>query len=206
MAISDKLVKIVQSKGWPAIASLFFDNGLGVEVFNSRGYVAINPNEGLVYSTSIIDITDTSKMEGQVVIMPEKKIYNQQTIAVYDMECLQSYELAHYSYWDYIPDEGTKMPMPKIPTKDEIMAYNLAADDKLGSLYDETGTYRQFHKFDGADVSELRQLGELESIISLYDDPTNRASLVIGWWQMFFNNQEKFKKAIQETYGDTGLI
>ena len=54
MAISDKLVKIVQSKGWPAIASLFFDNGLGIEVFNSRGYVAINPNEGVVYNTSVI--------------------------------------------------------------------------------------------------------------------------------------------------------
>lgn len=222
MAISDKLIKVVKSKGWAAIASLYFDNALGVEVYNSRGYVTINPDEGLVYAKSIIDITDTTKMEGQVVIMPEKRTFNQQTIAVYDMECLQSFELAHYSHWDYITDENSIMPMPKVPTKDEIMAYTLSADDPIGKLYDENGRYKQFRRFDNADTAELRKPSvltytnlpkedvtltpEYESVISLYDDDVKRASLVIGWWQMFFKNQEKFMEAIKAEYGDTTLI
>lgn len=207
MALSDNVLKIIKEKGWMALTDLYFDNAVQIEIFNSRGYIAINPNNGIVYSTGIIDITNTSKMEDQAIIMPEKKIYHQQTIYVTSLDHLQGYNIANYSHWSYCVDSDTVFPIPKIPTKAKILAYTLDADDSTGSIYGDDGMYTPHHKFTGADTSLLRFTDTEESVISLYPDKKYyRASAVIGWWQMFYKNQEKFIAAIEDEYGESGLI
>lgn len=136
-AISNRLIKTIEDKGWLALSNIYFDNAVALNITNSLGYVAYSANEGLVFWLSNQDTMDTSICENRYVYMNPSMTGHLVTLVAQDIECCQHFEYALYSKFNFYWDDETVFPMPTIPDKKGIMRLE---------KNEETGLY------EGADV------------------------------------------------------
>lgn len=194
MPMVDLLLDRIKEKGWLSISSLYFDNGMSFNIYNTRGYIAYSPSHECFFAFSCLDSTDTANVENQYIAMTREIIGMQQTVTCVGQEHMQHFDYAMYSHYCFYEDDQEKTPWPEIPTRAEIEAMEKNP---------ETGMY------DGADVVH-RMSGEEDSAIALYkkgEIPHNRYSgAVIDYWKRFYKNQDKFVKMLAECFNITDAI
>lgn len=199
MAMFDFLKERITASGWLSLSSLYFDNGLTINIFNTRGYVAMSDTAECFFCYNTLDSTDTDQVENKYVMMRRGYHGMQQNITVVGYEHMQHFDLAQYSHYGFYWDEQEQTPFPKIPTKAELDAITL---DPVTELADPTTT-------DTVETLSGRQV----SVISMYNDffdPYTKdwqySAARIKEWKQFYANQEKFKTLLNDAYGISDAV
>lgn len=189
--LSSFLIDTIKEKGWLAVSDIYFDNAINLSVYHSRGYVAIAPNDGLVFFYTNMDAANTFTIEDRIVVMDKGYSGQQQVITCQCLDCIQHVNFAMYSHYRFYADEQDVTPIPKIPTEKDMEKY---------VKNPETGLY------EGADIAEMVS-GKRVSVVSMYDKdfPYNSAA-VIDWWKLFEKNRKKFNVVIRDYFGISDLI
>lgn len=192
MTVTEYLIERVNEKGWMSLSSLYFDNALVVNIFNSRGYIAYSPSKDMFYFTGAEDTSNTDCIERKYVALDNKYVGQSQMITVVGGEHLQHFDIHLFSHYRFINDDQEVYPTPVVPTPDEIKA--LVVDPETGLV-------------DGEDV--ITQMnGEQISCRSLYPDNkiTDYSGLKIVNYQKFIKNHEKFIAALNTMLGVSDAI
>jgi len=187
----DLALNSVKTKGWLSLATLFFDNGYTVSVFNTLGAIAYSPSEDAFFSINSLDSTNTVQIQTWFAITGDRYYVGQQQIlTVIASEHLQHVSFATYAHARFFnePEDGGEITLhgPVIPTVAELDA--LTPDPQTG-LYD------------GQDTA-CRMSGEKVSTIPLYPDHTKYYSgAIITNWKKFYKAHKAFLGFVQDVTG-----
>lgn len=227
--LTKQLVKTVNEKGWLAISSVCFDNSVVVNIMNSGGYVAFSESENLMFWQSNQDTADSNNILNGFVHQDPTSYGMITTFVAEDLDCLQHFDYAAYGRFDFYWMGQDQVPIPKIPTKEFIMS--LKKDEATGLypgtdiLYGFKDRYNSNIGMDGKrePVSVINMYSDDQftgipeeshnyktTMKPFWDYPdypkgitsTKFASAVkIDAWKAFYDNQEKFAKAMVELTG-----
>lgn len=202
-AVFDFFYESLQKLDWLGISTLYFDNSYVIDIPTCEGYVAYSPSKECFFAMKHLDSTMTGIVEGKLAVLNQYTIAPQTTITVTSTNHLQHFDLAQYTRKTFYSDGQEKMPVPKIPSRADIMA--LTIDPETGFAAGADEVTRINHKnqaaiciFEGTD--ETATIDKPES----YRKPYSGA--VVDEWQRFYKNQEKFKAFLSEMYGVTDAI
>ena len=111
-SISDRLIKVIDEKGWLALSSIYFDNAVALTMNTSGGRVAYSASEGLVFWLSNQDILDSANTENGLIHMDPSFMGHQTHLVVQDIECIKPiYEMPNLPVarvmWKGMPDLKT---------------------------------------------------------------------------------------------------
>lgn len=212
MSLLDVFEKQLNEKGWLAFTSLYFDNALIYNIFNSRGYIAYSKSNEVFVTYDCLDSTDSAKVESYYIAMDNNFTGMQQSLVFAGVESFQRFNMAQYSHYRFYNDGQDRTPYPKIPTQAEIEALVANAETGLYDGYDEVHI-RPTSQF-GVDIpNETTFTDERKySTISIYKDfadligPEKYSGAVIDTWKMFYKNHAKFCTMLNEAYGITDAI
>lgn len=165
-SISDRLIKVIDEKGWLALSSIYFDNAVALTMNTSSGRVAYSKSEGLVFWISNQDILDSANTENGLIHMDPSFMGHQTHLVVQDIECTQHFTMALYAKMNFYWDGQDAFPVPKIPTKDEIMAME---KDEATGLYPGTDTIVGIKERYTGEISTPNYRAE-KSTILMYED------------------------------------
>lgn len=199
MAMLDFLKDQLASSGWLSLSSLYFDNGFTINVFNSRGYIAMSDSKECFFCYNALDSTDTDQVENKYVMMRRDHIGMQQTITVVGYEHLQHFDLAQYSHYGFYFDEQTETPYPTIPTKAQLDAITLDPDTGLA----DPATTDTVETISGREVSVIPMYNDF---FDPYTQDWQYSAARIKEWKQFYTNQEKFTTLLANAYNVTDAI
>ena len=202
-AVFDFFYESLQKLDWLGFSTIYFDNSYVIDIPTCEGYVAYSPSKECFFALKHLDSTMTSIVEGKLAVLNQYTIAPQTTVTVASTNHLQHFDLAQYTRKTFYSDGQEKMPVPKIPSRADIMA--LVIDPETGFAAGADEVTRINHKkqaavciFEGTD--ETATIDKPES----YQKPYSGA--VVDEWQRFYKNQEKFRAFLSEMYGVTDAI
>ena len=202
--VFDFFYESLQKLDWLGISTLYFDNSYVINIPTCEGYVAYSPSKECFFAMKHLDSSLSSIVEGKYIALPQYTIAPQTNITVASTNHLQHFDLAQYMRKTFYSDGQDKMPVPKIPTRAEIMA--LTFDPETG-LADGTNTVTRYYQQTKQSTKTIF-LGDDETATKdkpeSYLHPYSEAVCIE--WQKFYKNQEKFKKLLAEAYGVTDAI
>lgn len=192
MAMVDLAVNAIRNKGWLSLATLFFDNGCTISVFNTGGDVAYSPSEDVFFSMNALDSTNTIQIQSQYAVTGDRHYVGQQQIlTTIGSEHLQHFSYATYAHANFFSDRTDGMKGPKIPTMGEITA--MTADPNT-------------HLYAGTDTVE-RMVGDTISTLAIYPHLKHRYSgVIIDGWKAFYENHRKFISFVRDITGCSDAI
>lgn len=127
---------IFSKTNWLGFNNLLFDCNYLMNVQNSRGYIAHSPSRECFFMINPIDSADSEIIEEEFAYMDSKFIGPNTAITVVDANLLFHFDIAQYANLNwYKPDVQTKVPYPRIPSRETIEA--LEKDETTG-LYPGT--------------------------------------------------------------------
>lgn len=210
MALIDVFEKELTEKGWLAFSSLYFDNAMIYNIFNTRGYIAYSKSNQVFMTFDCLDSTDSSKVESYYVAMDNNYTGMQQTIVFAGVESFQRFSLAQYSHYRFYEDSQDETPYPTIPTKEQLDALSVNPDTGLYDGYDEVHI-RPSSMFGREIQNETTYTNERKySTIPLYDrdliGEDKYSGAIIDGWKMFYKNHDKFVKLLNDAHGITDAM
>lgn len=192
MTVSEFALERINEKGWLSLASLYFDNALVINIFNTRGYVAYSPSKDMYFFLGVEDSTNTDCIERKFVALNNKFVGQAQMISVIGGEHMQHFDINLFSHRRFINDEQEVFPTPEVPTPDDVMGIEL--DPETGLV-------------EGKDEVTLMN-DEKIACINLYPDNKYEeySGLKIKSYQTFMKNHEKFIAALNTMLGVSDAI
>lgn len=194
MALLDFLKERVQTDGWLSLSSLYFDNGLTINIFNTRGYIAMSDAKECVFTFNCLDSSDTEIVENKLVIMRRDHAGLQQALTVVGYDHMQHFDIAMYANYDYFSDEQEATPYPTIPKEAELTA--MEPDPETG-LYD-SATTDTVTRMSGLDISTIPLYNQF---FDPYVKDWQYTGARIDYWKKFYNNHTKFVQMLSDAYG-----
>lgn len=195
MAMVDLVVNAVREKGWLSLATLFFDNGYTVSIFNTNGDVAYSPSEDVFFSMNALDSTNTIQIQSKYAVTGDRHYVGQQQIlTTIGSEYLQHFSYATYAHSNFYFTDKTHVDNlvgPKIPTQSELT--KLIPDP-------ETGLYP------GKDIVHRMVNDEISTICMYPDDKIHYSGAIIDEWKQFYENHEKFLNFVKDISGCSDVI
>lgn len=94
--MNEHLEQMITTKGWLAIDSLYFDNGMVINIAATRGYIAIAKSINCLVTFSNVDILDAERTANSIVKFHHRNLSHGSTIVMGDLAGLQRYNVATY--------------------------------------------------------------------------------------------------------------
>lgn len=197
--LGEQLVSQIQANGWMSISSITFDNASTLNVVQSSGAVGIDVTNGICVYRSCEDTANTQLIENKAVTFDKYHIGMMQTIVMHDMDCLQWYQNALYTF-RYTYDNPAKTfddmknhpwPLTTYPSEADILAATFDPDTKLWTC---NGVATAL------DTGKLKE----RSVIPLFDEEAKTmSSAIISEWYIWYTEHQLFKDFVQAQYGLT---
>lgn len=202
--VFDFFYETLQKYDWLGISTLYFDNSYMINIPTCEGYVAYSPSKECFFAMKHLDSSLSSIVEGKLAVFDNYTIAPQTNITAASTNHLQHFDTALYMRKTFFSDGQEKMPVPKIPTRAEIMALTVDPETGFAPGADEIIRYYKdipqaaVCMFSGTDETATKD--KPESYLHPY------AGAIVQEWQKFYTNQEKFKTFLSEMYGITDAI
>lgn len=196
----------ITDKGWLSLANLYFDNDCIIDVFSTEGYVAYSPSKECFFKMSTLDSANTETIKRSYVRHESKYIASEKTILCAGAEHMQHFEIAMYANAFFFNDDQEKMPYPRIPTPEEIAAFEKDEDGKYPEDQFDLIGYNDFSKKGEQRTEQTLALYPREDAEAVAPGVWRYSGAYIDAWKRFYKNQEKFKAMLAEAYGITDAI
>lgn len=196
MSMLDRLLTIVNDKGWLAISSIYFDNNLVIQIPNSWGAIAYSPSDDCFYTYNAIDQGYTEIIEAKLIVFDNHHIGQQQALTVAESQHMQHFDVAQYTHYRSYDNNKNIYPYPDLPSPSDLDAYT--KDEETG-LY--TGGSKEL------DVATMKN-GEKKSVWPFFDKDLDvpYSAADVEFWKSFQEGHKMFLDMLKEGYGITDAI